>query len=60
MTIASDPFSLSCFLLIYRKPTPSPDRHKLPVMTTNTLPHKTAYAVLNAATLSPFDNDGWC
>ncbi|EAP7663558.1 protease [Salmonella enterica subsp. enterica serovar Cotham] len=55
-----DPFSLSCFLLIYRKPTPSPDRHKLPAMTTNTLPRKTAYAVLNAATLSPFDNDGWC
>ncbi|HHR4052793.1 TPA: phage protease [Salmonella enterica] len=29
-------------------------------MTTNTLPQNTAYAVLNAATLSPFDNDGWC
>lgn len=55
-----DPFPLSCFLLIYRKPTPSPDRHKLPVMTKKTSSHKTAYAVLNAATLSPFDNDGWC
>lgn len=29
-------------------------------MTIKNSPHKTAYAVLNAATLSPFDNDGWC
>lgn len=55
-----DPFSLSCFLLIYRKPTPLSDRPKLAAMTIKTSPHKTAYAVLNAATLSPFDNDGWC
>ncbi|EAX6911151.1 protease, partial [Salmonella enterica] len=32
-----DPFFLSCFLLIYRKPTLSPDRSTIPVMTTNTL-----------------------
>ncbi|ENM6161069.1 protease [Salmonella enterica] len=55
-----DPFFLSCFLLIYRKPTLSPDRSTIPVMTKKTSSHKTAYAVLNAATLSPFDNDGWC
>lgn len=55
-----DPFPLSCFLLIYRKPTPLSGRPKLSVMTIKNSPHKTAYAVLNAATLSPFDNDGWC
>ncbi|EBT5337970.1 protease, partial [Salmonella enterica] len=63
MTIASDPFSLSCFLLIYRKPTPLPDRHKLPVMTTNTLKttgaqRHTETAALSASLAS--SDDGWC
>ncbi|EBX7467578.1 protease [Salmonella enterica subsp. enterica serovar Bareilly] len=58
-----DPFSLSCFLLIYRKPTPSPDRHKLPVMTTNTLKatgarRHTETAALSASLAS--SDDGWC
>lgn len=58
-----DPFSLSCFLLIYRKPTLSPDRHKLPVMTTNTLKatgarRHTETAALSASLAS--SDDGWC
>ncbi|ENN0601393.1 protease, partial [Salmonella enterica] len=52
MTIASDPFSLSWFLLIYRKPTPLPDRHKLPVMTTNTLKTTGAQRHTETAALS--------
>lgn len=58
-----DPFLLSCFLLIYRKPTPSSDRHKLPVMTTNTLKttgaqRHTETAALSASLAS--SDDGWC
>lgn len=58
-----EPFSLSCFLLIYRKPTPSPDRHKLSVMTTNTLKatgarRHTETAALSASLAS--SDDGWC
>lgn len=58
-----DPFPLSCFLLIYRKPTPSPDRHKLPVMTMNTLKttgaqRHTETAALSASLAS--SDDGWC
>lgn len=39
--------------------TPDPP-HYAGDMTTKKTSHKTAYAVLNAATLSPFSNDGWC
>ncbi|EDU2970075.1 protease [Salmonella enterica subsp. enterica serovar Ohio] len=58
-----DPFFLSCFLLIYRKPTPSPDRSTIPVMTTNTLkttgaPRRTETAALSASLAS--SGDGWC
>ncbi|EEG3089843.1 protease [Salmonella enterica] len=58
-----DPFSLSCFLLIYRKPIPSSDRPKLPVMTTNTLnatgaQRHTETAALSASLAS--SDDGWC
>ncbi|EIN7999247.1 protease, partial [Salmonella enterica] len=63
MTIASDPFFLSCFLLIYRKPTLSPDRSTIPVMTTNTLKatgaqRHTETAALSASLAS--SDDGWC
>ncbi|ELW8656280.1 protease [Salmonella enterica] len=57
-----DPFSLSCFLLIYRKPTLSPDRHKLPVMTTNTLKPTGAQRPIESAMLSArlvSSGDGW-
>lgn len=58
-----DPFFLSCFLLIYRKPTPSPDRSTIPVMTTNTskttgAPRRTETAALSASLAS--SGDGWC
>ncbi|EAN7516495.1 protease [Salmonella enterica] len=58
-----DPFPLSCFLLIYRKPTPLPDRPKLAVMTTNTLKatgaqRRTETAALSASLAS--SDDGWC
>lgn len=58
-----DPVSLSCFLLIYRRPTPLPDRPKLAVMTTNTskatgAPRRTETAALSASLAS--SDDGWC
>lgn len=57
-----DPFFLSCFLLIYRKPTLLPDRHKLPVMTTNTLKATGAQRPIESTMLSArlgSSGDGW-
>lgn len=58
-----DPISPSCFLLIYRRSTPLPDRPKLAVMTTNTskatgAPRRTETAALSASLAS--SDDGWC